>query len=306
MITSVRLPNITNEYLNNTKVVTYLSTNKTSFENTLKLTTIPKKDIFITVDLAADKNLHLTNPNITVFDKAVMDSVYTLFVYGETTFTPEMIVRIMTGNRLQDVRKRKAQDVTDSLIKLSLIRITIDCTDEFRTRNLISKNREVKLTSYVMPVREIEVLSANHKTVMKGFQLLEKPVLYSYAEQVNQIISVPTSILATNKIISDTNDNIILKRSLIQRIETMKNTKNKIKSKSIIYERTDKETRKTKGFFESLGFIEENYSNWKKKKNNLHKSIISILDCFKEENYIKSYEIIKKGKQKILGISVDV
>lgn len=306
MITSVRLPNITNEYLNNTKVVTYLSTNKTSFENTLKLTTIPKKDIFITVDLAADKNLHLTNPNITVFDKAVMDSVYTLFVYGETTFTPEMIVRIMTGNRLQDVRKRKAQDVTDSLIKLSLIRITIDCTDEFRTRNLISKNREVKLTSYVMPVREIEVLSANHKTVMKGFQLLEKPVLYSYAEQVNQIISVPTSILATNRIISDTNDNIILKRSLIQRIETMKNTKNKIKSKSIIYERTDKETGKTKGFFESLGFIEENYSNWKKKKNNLHKSIISILDCFKEENYIKSYEIIKKGKQKILGISVDV
>lgn len=304
MIDSVALPKVKNEYFNNTKVANYLSTNSELLEKTFQLTTIPRKNIFVTVDLTADTNLILTNANITQFDLAVMDSVYTLLVNGETAFTPEMIVRIMSGNFNQDVTPQKSGAVTKSLNKLSLIRITIDCTEELQARKKLEKNKTARLTSYLMPLREIEIQTANHKSVMKGFQLIEKPVLYTYAETIQQIMSVPTSILSTQGKISDTNDNIIIKRALIRRIEAMKNNKNKIKSNIIVYERYDQETKKEKGFLITLGFNKENYSNWKKKKNNLHKSIIKILDTFKEEKYILNYEIIKEGKQKINGVSI--
>ena len=63
----------------------------------------------MTVNLFADENLALSNPNITQYDMAVMDAVYTLLVNGAVAFTPEMVVRIMSGNFEQDVNHRKAE-----------------------------------------------------------------------------------------------------------------------------------------------------------------------------------------------------
>lgn len=302
MIRTVKLPRVKKEYMNNSKVANYISSNNELLEKTIQLTTIPKKNVFVTVDLTADKKLFLTNSDITQYDMAVMDSVYTLYVNGVTSFSPEMVVRIMSGNFEQDVKVHKLEEVNKSLKKLSLIRITIDCTEELLARRKIKKGKTLTLTSYLMPLREIEVQSANYKAVTKGYQLLEKPVLYTYAENVKQIMSVPTSLLETN--ISDTDEAVILKRTLIKRIETMKNDKNRMNSNIIIYERVDKNTGKKKGFFKTLGYNEENYSNWKKKKLTIHRTILSILDNFVAEKYIKGYEVIKEGKQKIIGISI--
>ena len=177
----VKMPKPKKEYLNNSKVANYISTQNNLFSNTLQLTTMPRKNIFVTVDLSADENLALSSPNITQYDMAVMDAVYTLLVNGAVAFTPEMVVRIMSGNFEQDVKPQKSGAVTKSLRKLSLIRISIDCTSELRARKKIEKDQSVKLTSYLMPLREVDIRSANHQTIMKGFQLLEKPVLYTYA-----------------------------------------------------------------------------------------------------------------------------
>ena len=235
MIEEVRMPKPKKEYLNNSKIANYISSNNNLLDKTLQLTTIPKKNIFVTVDLTTDENLSVTNQNITQYDMAVMDSVYTLLVNGTSSFTPEMIVRIMSGNFEQDVTPQKAGSVTKSLNKLSLIRISIDCTDELRMRKQIGNNKTAQLTSYLMPIREITIRSANHQTEMKGFQLIEKPVLYTYAENIKQIMSVPTALLEAKNKISNTDDVIIIK-----------------------------------GFLQTLGFNKNNYSNWKKKKSRLH------------------------------------
>lgn len=304
MIEEVRMPKPKKEYLNNSKIANYISSNNNLLDKTLQLTTIPKKNIFVTVDLTTDENLSVTNQNITQYDMAVMDSVYTLLVNGTSSFTPEMIVRIMSGNFEQDVTPQKAGSVTKSLNKLSLIRISIDCTDELRMRKQISNNKTAQLTSYLMPIREITIRSANHQTEMKGFQLIEKPVLYTYAENIKQIMSVPTALLETKNKISNTDDVIIIKRALIKRIEIMKSNKNLINSNIINYERYDSKTGDTKGFFQTLGFNKNNYSNWKKKKSKLHNTITSILDIFIQDNYILGYTVITEGKQKINGIQI--
>ena len=78
-------PNPQNEYLNISKVAKYISTKQglinTNEEISLQLTTIPKKNIFVTVNLFADENLSISNPNITLYDAAVMDAIYTLQKY---------------------------------------------------------------------------------------------------------------------------------------------------------------------------------------------------------------------------------
>lgn len=304
MIEEVRMPKPKKEYLNNSKIANYISSNNNLLDKTLQLTTIPKKNIFVTVDLTTDENLSVTNQNITQYDMAVMDSVYTLLVNGTSSFTPEMIVRIMSGNFEQDVTPQKAGSVTKSLNKLSLIRISIDCTDELRMRKQIGNNKTAQLTSYLMPIREITIRSANHQTEMKGFQLIEKPVLYTYAENIKQIMSVPTALLEAKNKISNTDDVIIIKRALIKRIEIMKSNKNLINSNIINYERYDSKTGDTKGFLQTLGFNKNNYSNWKKKKSRLHNTITSILDIFIQDNYILGYTVITEGKQKINGIQI--
>lgn len=115
-------PNPQNEYLNISKVAKYISTKQglinTNEEISLQLTTIPK-NIFVTVNLFADENPCISNPNITLYDAAVMDAIYTLYVSGSEVFTPEMIIRTMSGNLTQDVTPQKAGAITKSLNKLS-------------------------------------------------------------------------------------------------------------------------------------------------------------------------------------------
>ncbi len=74
------MPKPKKEYLNNCKVANYILTQNDLFSSPTPLTTIPKKNIFVTVDLTADENLALSNRNITQYDMAVMDSVYTMLV----------------------------------------------------------------------------------------------------------------------------------------------------------------------------------------------------------------------------------
>ena len=266
-----------------------------------------KEEVCAIVDIVKEKKLSLSNPDVNQFDLAVMDSVYTLAVSGIMRFTPEDVARIMSGNLEQDITPKKVQEIKESIEKLSFIRLTIDYTDEMIARGEVKPGkRTFELESYMVPVRKIEVKSRNNQTKLTGYQLLEMPILYQYAEKTHQIAGVPLEILNTPSI-SDTNDVIVIKRALIRRIEAIKNPRNNVVSESIVYERVDHTTGQITGFFAKLGFFEENYktaAQWKKKKSVLHNTVIKILTDFKEKNYINGYEVIKEGKQKITGVKI--
>ena len=82
-----------------------------------------------------------------------MDAIYTLYVSGSEVFTPEMIVRTMSGNLTQDVTPQKAGAITKSLNKLTMVRITIDCTQELIARKVLKKGQKAHLKSYLMPLK---------------------------------------------------------------------------------------------------------------------------------------------------------
>lgn len=305
------MPRPQKEYFNNSKVANYISTNTGIVDvASLQLTTIPKKNIFVAVDLTSDENFKLSNPNVTQYDLAVMDAAYTILKNGRDSFTPEMIVRIMAGNMDLDVTPQKKAAVTRSLNKLRHIDITIDCTEEFRARKLIGKDdKDLILSSYLMPLEKISFTPAFHKEKIEGFRFIKEPVLYTYAESVKQIIDAPTELLEMTNV-NMTDDFIILRDYLLKRIATMKNPKNHRESKRITYEWTDKKDGKIKGLLPDLGYTKEyqeiHSSNWRRKKSEIHKSVLVILDNFKEKEFIEGYEVIisDAGRKTIYGVDI--
>lgn len=297
-----RLPKVEKENLNVSQVAKYISTTGglIDAENPTELRTIPSKNVIVTIDLQKDKDVALSSNNITLYDLAVMDSVYTLFKNGCISFTPEMIVRIMCGNLKADVSPQKAGAATKSLRKLAGIRVTLDCTEEFKARNIPIKEGEKALyTHNLLAMNEIQIKAVNGNVRMNGFTLLEMPFLYDYAERIGRIATVPVTLLEVSEI-TDTDDAILVKRYVIQRVEELKRARNKAKLKKIIYYDTELE----QGAMSDL-WHGEDIKNSRSKKARLHAMILKVLETFKEKAYIKEYKVLKEG-EKVIGVEIKI
>ena len=218
----------------------------------------------------------------------------------------QTVIRVMSGNMDQDITAQKIARLKESVEKLRLILITIDCTNELRARKLIEKNETAKYRSYFLPVSSVEIQSGN-QTVVEGYRLLELPALYAYAERIKQMISVPIELLAsTGGFLPDTDENVILKRYLLKRIARMKKEKATVYSRRIRYEWYDRKTQREKGMFAELGYREEDFasrSSWLNKRAKVHKAVKQILDAFRQAGYIAGYSETREGNA-ITGVEI--
>lgn len=297
-----KLPKTKKENFNISKVAKYISTTGGLVDamNPTALQTMQSKNAIVTIDLQKDEDVTLSSKNITLFDLAVMDSTYTLFKNGCRTFTPEMVARIMSGNVKGDVKPQKAGAVTKSLRKLALIRVTLDCTEEYIERGIkLRKGDRALYTDYLLPMSEVQLKSVNGSVYLNGFELKEMPVLYEYAERIGRIASVPIGLMHVPGI-TDTDDGILVRRYVIQRIEELKRARNKAKLNNIIYYDTERE----RGAMSELWYS-ENFKNIRDKKAKLHKMVVKILDSFKKEQYIKDYIEIVEGRS-IVGVEIKI
>lgn len=301
-VAKARLPKAEKENFNITAVAKYISTNGNliALENPIELQTMPSKNIIVTVDLEKDEDVTLSSNNVTLFDLAVMDSVYTLFKSGCNSFTPEMVARIMSGNVRGDVKPQKSGAVTKSLRKLALIRVTLDCTDEYRERGIpLKKGDQALYTDYLLPMREVQLKSVNGDVYVNGFLLKEMPILYDYAERIGRIATVPITLMKVAGV-TDTEDAILVKRYVIQRVEELKRARNKASLKEIIYYDQDMK----KGAMSELWY-DSTFKNVRDKKSKLHSTIIKVLESFKNEKYIKDYREVLDGKS-VVGVEIDI
>lgn len=297
-----KLPKTEKENFNISKVAKYISTTGglVDAENPATLRTMPSKNVVVTIDLQKDKDVILSSKNITLFDLAVMDSVYTLFKNSCTSFTPEMVARVMSGNVKGDIKPQKAGAVTRSLRKLALIRVTLDCTEEYIERGInLREGDQALYTDYLLPMSEVQLKSVNGSVYINGFNLKEMPILYDYAERIGRIASVPIGLMHVPGI-TDTDDGILVRRYVIQRIEELKRARNKAKLNNIIYYDTERE----RGAMSELWYS-ENFKNIRDKKAKLHKMVVKILDSFKKEQYIKDYIEIVEGRS-IIGVEIKI
>lgn len=298
-----RLSKVKSEYFNNTKIAKVISTRENLVDTGgISIKTI-REGVITDVDLVSDERLQLTK-DITPYDMAVQDAIYSLYQAGCDRFTVQMVGEIMSGNTNQDILPQKIEEISRSIHKMRHIDISIDCTEEWIAKGKrLPKSGKVIFKSYLLPLAEVKVTAGNQME-MEGYRLLSKPALYDYAEHLNQIVNVPIGLLATQELLSDNTEVIIIKRYLIKKIALMKNKRNDLCSDRISLEWYDKKNHEMKGLYAELGYHAEDYSKWRDKKAQLRSITVKILEYLKSVGYIKSYQEYLDGRE-IKGYEIE-
>lgn len=296
------------QYLNSSDLINELWELSTQIMgNPVKIKILPQKNVLTTVDVTMDKNVCISGPvAFTPEHAAVIDSCYTILKSGYKSFPEQLIAKVMSGNFEPSVSQEKLEHVHQLVSELRHMDVTIDCTDEFRERGFISKKEKMKFKNYMLPLLEVEMKTANG-VIVRGYKFIAAPPLCAYAETIHKIIDVPFSLLSTCKKVSDTKEAIIIKRYLIQKIERAKeeNHKDRILCCQILYESSDRSKSQDKGMYYSLGYKEESYSNWRKKRSRLNAIVKQVLESFREQGYISEFQEFKNG-QKIVGVQITI
>ena len=303
------------EYFNTSKLVSTLTTTTGLIKDdtSLKLKTLPKRNIFTTIDFKNDPHLSLTNPNVTAYDMDLIDAAVTLMINGYWTFTKEMLVRVKDANfdPNKKISAQKLGAATKSLEKTRYIGLRINCQEELLARHVISKadiarNPDIGVfEGYLMPIETLPVRSGNKRVILDGIQLLKEPIIYSYSRSIKQIASVPTELLETQAItgMSDTDELVSIKRYLIKRIEGMRNTKNNLLARRIRLEWHDPRTDTDKGLLHDLGYDKTQHVKWRTKKSQINATVTGLLTAFQTAHYIKGYTVVKEG-QTVVGYDI--
>jgi hypothetical protein len=244
---------------------------------------------------------------ISRFDLMVMDAAYTILVNGGGKFSLEMLANVMVGKEVSFDKKTstKLNEIQKSINKLKRIYINIDYTDLMIEKGKIKPGDKFIVNGSLMPVKTYYITShVKHQTKVV-YEIIQKPVLYEYAENLSRVISVPSHILAIPGVRED-NDFIAIKQELIKEIELMRSGNNNYRSREITYEWEHGE--RSGGFAARVGLNKENYANdkqWNKRKVKLTEQIRTVLDHLVEIQFIKGYSFTKKGKS-VVGVSIEL
>lgn len=239
-----------------------------------------------------DKSLE--SITLCAVDIAVMNCVLTLISQQHTDniqFTANDILRVMAGNPLIKATSRKEDIITDSIEKLRKIFIRIDCTDEMLHRKHIRKKQTAIFKSDLLPVKNITMLSGNHLYICDGYELTQIPAIIEYATKCRHVARIKNGYLCLSQM-SDTMDNILLKRYLLFKIALIKNKKNNIQN-VISLSWHDTKMHCDKGLYNYLGYTRESFNSdqaWRNKKSKLHEKIASLLDEYTKVGLINGYK----------------
>lgn len=302
---------------------------------------------------------HLTDLSFSYYDAAVYDAVYTIYRTNARKFSLTDVIRIMSGDaRIRfyhsknGVQKRE-QRLRDSLYRLMHTTITIDYTEEVQKRHLTDENGvplQGIAADYLLPIA-----TEKDSTTFWFLEGRELP-LYQYAQDIRQIISIPTVLLSPAALLqtrfsnvstdseqtnvsvstedtaelqeirallkrlnfSTTDELMLLKRLLIQRLEIMGNTKNNFAKNVIRYYGI----RPEEGIFPAASIRKENFAQeepftsdrgkirsesrgWKNKVHNVNEKICAILDAYKKCGYITDYTLLRNGTRGLVrGIEI--
>lgn len=297
-------------YMNNCKIAHVISQNEGLMNQELpfEISKLVKNcpDIFTYLSLVYEGQERPSEVNVTKFDSAVMDAVYTLIQNGYEGATTHMIYRVMSGNLDQLISPEMERKVEASIDKLRRITIKIMCKDELDAKSI--ENAPL-FESSLFPCVKISVRVGNRKR-MSGY-LLYRNALYLYAESLRQIIAAPFALRNLDIPMKTTDDVIIIKDYIIQRIEIMKHVQGVKGWNRISLEWYDSGWGRMSGLLPTLGYTSEKYVRFDNKRSKIKRIITSILDCFARTGYIKGYEKVtrvigKSTRGTVIGYDISV
>ena len=220
---------------------------------------------------------------LSLYENAVFSGLCSILESGQYIFTSRQVYQAMTGRNVRPKKDSQAiGSVTRTINKFRTMLVTMDCSEHIKLNN-----KGVMPDGVEGVFRDENFLFAESITAIcngqkeTAYRVLKTPILYRYAKEVKQIISVPSNLLDMEM---NNNDDVIkIRYYLLRRIEQMKNSKNKL-SNTILFET----------IFRECQIIGTDDRITAKKKREI---VFNILDKLRDDKgYITDYTIEKKGR----------
>lgn len=215
-------------------------------------------------------------PSLTHTDMLVYFGISNLYNEGHTSFTPQMVWRMMKGNPKARVTPKQKKIVIESIDKMRQMLVDIDVTAEFI--DLYKKGEKgtpMTLNENLLYLRKATVVIQGQE--QEGYQLLSQPVLDRYSRALKHIGYVERDLIESTGGVEDG----LLNKYMIERLIGMKNAKSGLHSKRIllnnVYERMDLENPS------------------RHKKMQVRNKIEDLLNSWQQKGEIKGYEFLKKS-----------
>lgn len=285
--------------LNNSKVFNVLGVAipKGRVDGQLEITVIPDKktgrDVltYMSLSYQGDDNVQLKGRKvITGFDKAVYNSVSTLYEAGNRQVSAQDVFRTMNGNTKRRPSPKQTERITNSIRKMMYTAIYMDFSAELQRIGMTIDDDRItrgKVETQMLQATIGMAQTENGRTVTV-YRLSAEPILLTYCKSKKQIITVPIALLDTSEAASSTETITAIREYLIQQIELMRHDRrnNATIRYSTIYEKTDTPAP-------------ENRTEARRLRN----QIKAVLDVWTARGYIKGYADAKEG-QSVTGITI--
>lgn len=264
-----------------TKVGNKMYDGKTDFTGgKLVNTGTKKKEALVKVETfvstITEDGLTLSKP-LTRYDKQVQNGVFSLIESGQTVFSSKQVYEAFAGK--SSTSAQAIGKVTQSLNKMRTTLISIDWTEHARLNGLpFDSNRGDFMVSetYLLPLDRIRMNSYGQE--IDAFQVIAMPVLYRYAKAVGQVCTIERSLFSVP--VSNTDSSVVIRNELLQRIEQIKNPRNKIGN-----------TIRFSWIYDLVGVTDKTI------KDRRRKDVIKMLDEWVGKKHFHSYTIEKSKKE---------
>lgn len=258
---------------------------------------------------------------LTEYDRAVADTVTSLYDSGITVATTATIYRAMVHDTNSEKPSPKnLEAVKRSLEKMEGIKVSINFREQIINRDLplTSKERsdgdnginEGRIRGRLLAMDETWI-KAGGKTV-DAYCFLRRPIMYEYSAYIGQVISVSSEVLEIRDKNGDkvtNNERRIAVRSyLLRRICIMKGKSGKSVSRRILYETIFEEAcRKDTDGNEAIVEVDEkgnvvkapgDKGLTKRERELVREYVIQVLEHWKSISFIKDYKVVERGKEK--------
>ena len=222
--------------------------------------------VYFISTMDAENILSLSQP-FTEYDRAVQGAVASLWAVGNTVVTASTVYKVMTGvdPNTFHVTESQLKAVEDSLWKLYAIQAEVDFTEHAHACGIGGDQWVVD--GSLVPQQKIRVLVNGESC--RAYRLLAPPLLYEYADKVNQVLAIPVELLRIGG--SDTAWRIGVRMYLLRRILT-KNPQTTILYQSI-YDAAAMDKDATK-----------------KQRSAIRAFVVSCLSALMQRGYITSWQ----------------
>lgn len=252
-----------------------------------------KKPAYIYMDVTKIPNIKGVD-NLTRFDNSVLNAICTLYQNGTTRFTSESIYKILTGVNRVRVTDEKLKDIDRSIYKLWGTRVAIDLSEQRRLyKNLVLEGIDENIIN-VRRAKGHMVKPTGAPVKWTVWEILREPILYTYAQSINQIASFPLEYLSNSQA---TQQGINLRLALLRYIYMAQGGTGEIKLKYTT-------------LFDDAGMIfsESNTKTAQVQTERARKTIEADLLQLKNKGLIKDFATYKSAtdKKRLEGIKITV